>query len=352
MAPAAIHRVTSSRCARAWADRPRPAPPAPRPQIPCPPRTARPQARTSRRRQPPPGEAAPASGAFVHPPKGAATCVSCHGGAGARPATHIAATDRCEHCHSIIAWLPVLGVDHTQVRGTCSACHNGLTATGKPAKHLATAATCESCHTTNAWTPARVDHKAIAAHTCATCHNAVRAIGMPRTHIATTQSCDTCHGTLAWRPARVDHAHLVASCSTCHNNVAAAGMPPGHLRPAQRLQQLPRLSGLGCGALPTYRARPTRAITARTCSCSACHTGDSEAMPYPSPANAGTCAGCHARNFTPASHPKDSKGLRYTLSELANCSGACHVYSDPTQTTLVKRLPGPHHRVSDATFKH
>jgi cell pole-organizing protein PopZ len=297
-----------------------------------------------------PGEPAVA-GPFVHPPKGVAACVSCHSGAGARPATHIATTDRCEHCHSTIAWLPVVGVDHTQVRGTCSTCHNGVTATGKPAKHLATAAACERCHTTNAWIPARVDHAGIAAHTCATCHNSVRAIGMPRTHVPTTQPCDTCHGTLGWRPARVDHSHLSAACSSCHNNRAAVGIPPGHLNL--------RSDCGSCHAYPDWSVVHFRHSGSAypgnhraEIGCSTCHTGNTEAVPYPSPANAGTCAGCHARNFTPAAHPKDTKGLSYTVSELANCSGACHVYTDATQASIAKRLPGPHHRVSDATFKH
>lgn len=75
-------------------------------------------------------------------------------------------------------------------------------------------------------------------------------------------------------------------------------------------------------------------------------------MPYPSPTNAGTCAGCHAKDFRPAAHPQVLKGVDYTVSELGNCTGACHVYSDSTHTKISKSLPGPFHRVSDATFKH
>jgi len=33
------------------------------------------------------------------------------------------------------------------------------------------------------------------------------------------------------------------------------------------------------------------------------------------------------------------KGPNYTASELANCSGACHVYSDTTQSTITRSLP-------------
>jgi hypothetical protein len=87
-------------------------------------------------------------------------------------------------------------------------------------------------------------------------------------------------------------------------------------------------------------------------SCTSCHAANTEQLPYPSAAHAGTCAGCHAKDFKPAAHPKTIKGLNYTATELANCSGACHVYSDTTQSTTSRSLPGPHHRVSDATFHH
>ncbi len=298
-----------------------------------------------------PGAPPSAASPLVHPASGTAACVSCHNGAGALPATHIATSRRCEQCHSTVAWLPVMTVDHTQVSGACTGCHNGVIATGKPPKHLTTAAACDSCHTTNAWTPARVDHKAIAPHTCTGCHNAVRATGLPRAHLATPQSCDACHGTLGWRPARVDHTHLTGACATCHDNAAAIGLPPEHLRL--------RNDCSSCHTYPDWDVvHFTHASVAfpgshrAQLSCSACHTANTEAVPYPSPANAGTCAGCHARNFVATAHPKNAKGLSYTVTELANCSGACHVYSDATQASLSKRLPGPYHRVSDAAFKH
>jgi hypothetical protein len=45
-------------------------------------------------------------------------------------------------------------------------------------------------------------------------------------------------------------------------------------------------------------------------------------------------------------------GANYTASELHNCSGACHVYSDATKATVSKSLPGPYHRLGDLAFKH
>jgi hypothetical protein len=89
----------------------------------------------------------------------------------------------------------------------------------------------------------------------------------------------------------------------------------------------------------------------QTLRCDSCHTTDTDQVPWLSPANAGTCAGCHAKDFRPAAHPKVAKGVAYSVNELANCTGACHVYGDATQAKITRSLPGPHHRVTDATFK-
>ena len=290
---------------------------------------------------------------FNHATTSGAACVSCHSAANGsgKPASHIATTNNCQSCHTTLAWLPVRTVDHTQVTGTCLSCHNGAVATGKPARHVATNAACDRCHTTNAWMPARFDHAGIAPHTCTSCHNSVQAIGMARTHIPTTQQCDTCHGTLAWSPALVDHSAFTGACAGCHNNNGAVGLTPGHFRT--------HLDCSTCHSYPQWslvRFRHTSGAYpgdhAPALACSACHTGNSEQLPWPAPAYLGTCAACHAASFKAAAHPKTVKGQLYTVSELANCSGACHVYSDSNPPTVVRSLPGPHHRVVDATFKH
>jgi len=191
----------------------------------------------------------------------------------------------------------------------------------------------------------------VTPHSCTSCHNAVRAIGMPRAHIPTTQACDVCHGTLGWKPAKVDHKGLVSGCATCHNNVAAVGIPPAHLRMSRDCSS--------CHSYPEWSVVRFRHVSSAypgnhraALSCSSCHTSDTEQVPYPSPAGAGTCAGCHAKDFKSAAHPKVLKGATYTVSELANCTGACHVYSDANGATVSKSQPGPYHRVTDATFKH
>ncbi|HWX95603.1 MAG TPA: hypothetical protein VNZ01_02040, partial [Solirubrobacteraceae bacterium] len=88
--------------------------------------------------------------------------------------------------------------------------------------------------------------------------------------------------------------------------------------------------------------------------CQSCHTTNAEKVPYAAPAYAGTCGGCHAKDYVAPKHPKTVKGpgqLFYTVGELANCSGACHVYRDASLTTIATSQPGNHHRVTDAAFK-
>jgi len=299
-----------------------------------------------------PPEPAPTAAPFSHANATGMACVTCHtatSGSG-KPAGHIASRNACQSCHTTLAWLPVKQVDHLQVLGTCASCHNGTVATGKPSRHLPTSTACESCHTTNRWTPARFDHAAVAPHTCTTCHNAVRAIGMPRAHIPTTQQCDSCHGTLAWSPAKLDHRTLTAICASCHNNVSVVGVTPNHMST--------HIDCAICHSYPDLEALHFRHVSAAypgehraSLECTSCHTSNTDRVPYTSPAEAGTCAACHARYFKPSAHPKTLKGATYTVHELANCSGACHVYSDTTQATITRSLRGPHHRVTDATFK-
>jgi len=89
-----------------------------------------------------------------------------------------------------------------------------------------------------------------------------------------------------------------------------------------------------------------------TLTCAACHTTNTDKVPYPFAAAAGKCGGCHVKDFKPAAHPKTVKGALYSATELANCSGSCHIYSEQSQDAVARRLPGPYHRVSDAAFKH
>ena len=40
----------------------------------------------------------------------------------------------------------------------------------------------------------------------------------------------------------------------------------------------------------------------------------------------------------------------YTVSELRDCTGSCHVYTDSSMTTIKENRPGPEHRISAGDF--
>jgi hypothetical protein len=169
--------------------------------------------------------------------------------------------------------------------------------------------------------------------------------------VPTSAQCDTCHGTLAWKPAKLDHTALTASCASCHNNNVALGVSPTHMvmqRDCASCHSYPDWTLLRfTHASASYPGEHRAALA-----CISCHTSNTDQIPWPSGANAGSCAGCHAAAFKPDLHPKTVTGLKYTANELANCAGSCHVYSDATLGTITKSPPGPYHRVSDAAFKH
>ncbi len=295
----------------------------------------------------------PGATGFSHRRVAGTSCSSCHGQASdsGKPPNHIRSSARCESCHMTTAWLPVMRVDHLQVSGSCASCHEGTTARGKPSSHIASGSNCEACHTTNAWSPARFDHAAIAGGNCRSCHDSVHATGKPSNHVPTTAQCDTCHGTLGWKPALLDHSRLTASCMSCHDNNIALGVPPEHFgssRDCATCHSYPDWTPIHF--IHTTAAWPGEHKAALACA--ACHTSSTEQIPWTSPANAGSCGGCHARDFRPDRHPKTSGGVNYTASELRDCRGACHVYTDATLAHVAKPNSGPYHRLTDASFKH
>jgi hypothetical protein len=247
--------------------------------------------------------------------------------------------------------MPVARVDHTQVSGSCASCHNSTVARGKSSTHIASDNSCATCHTTNGWTPARFDHVNVVGGTCISCHNGVRTTGLPVNHVPTGAQCDTCHGTLGWKPAKLDHSTLTVNCASCHNNAIALGMSATHMS----LQR----DCASCHSYPDWAVLSFKHASANypgdhkaVLSCVSCHTGNTDQVPYASPSDTGTCASCHAKDFKPALHLQTTDGQTYTASELGNCSGACHVYSDATKSTIAKTVGGPYHRVTDAAFKH
>jgi hypothetical protein len=156
-----------------------------------------------------------------------------------------------------------------------------------------------------AWLPATFSHSTVTPGTCATCHNGSSATGKPSGHFVTTRSCDACHGTTAWRPA------------LSYNHVSAL-----------------------------FPGRHNSSVT-----CTDCHVGNSETVTWPYAAYQPDCAGCHAARFKPDPHKKTETPttIRYTVAELRNCAGSCHIYTDNTFSTIQK-LRSSEHRASDGGF--
>jgi hypothetical protein len=83
--------------------------------------------------------------------------------------------------------------------------------------------------------------------------------------------------------------------------------------------------------------------------CTNCHTINTDAATWRSPQYKPDCAGCHSNDYEPGEHTKYGN-VRYTVSELRNCSGACHTYTDSTLTTISRSRPGPEHRLTSNGF--
>jgi len=136
---------------------------------------------------------------------------------------------------------------------------------------------------------------------CASCHNGVTATGKGSGHFLTTRECNVCHEITYWSPDIFRHL--------------SAGYPGDH----------------------------RRALT-----CTDCHGGNSEAVTWSAPAYQPDCAGCHASNYRSDPHTKYGN-VKYTVSELRDCSGSCHIYTDATLTQIRTRRSSQH-RVSDGSF--
>jgi len=82
----------------------------------------------------------------------------------------------------------------------------------------------------------------------------------------------------------------------------------------------------------------------------ACHGGNSETVTWKFPTYKPDCAACHADDYKSGPHKKvDTPKILYTVSELRDCSGACHQYTDSSLTTI-KKIRNGEHRVNDGDF--
>jgi len=193
------------------------------------------------------------TGRFNHPGL-SSNCVNCHDGVFLQSngeilfpkiPDHIAASNACQACHTPQGFNIIPFVDHQEVFGNCSECHNGTIAIGKSEFHPATDVECDSCHNTTSFVARAADgsfdHSNI-TRTCIACHNGTVATGKTPstadipvgTHPVTNTECGSCHTTLSFLNAYPDHTDptvLTAGCDSCHiadGSGSAQGQSAGH----------------------------------------------------------------------------------------------------------------------------
>ncbi|MDC1287575.1 hypothetical protein N8198_06795, partial [Gammaproteobacteria bacterium] len=180
------------------------------------------------------------------------TCLNCHsneldlasntGKIPGKSGNHVATSGACETCHTPLGFAILSFVDHQEVFGNCSSCHDGSIAVGKSEFHAPTNAECDDCHNTVSFLELEpdgsFDHSGI-LRDCVGCHNGTVSRGMtptaldtpPGTHPVTTSDCGLCHTTDSFLNAYPDHTGFVDNCASCHGNTptsSASGEPPGH----------------------------------------------------------------------------------------------------------------------------
>ena len=185
------------------------------------------------------------TGPFNHPGL-SSDCVNCHDGVNRtangelispKLANHVATSNMCQACHTPLGFSLMPFVDHQEVFGACSECHNGVLAIGKSEFHQSTEAECDSCHNTihflDLEPDGSFDHSG-ASNVCSSCHTGGVATGIDEDHIDTSTECGYCHTTVSFLPAYPDHtdpAVIGNGCDSCHGvstNDQATDPTPGH----------------------------------------------------------------------------------------------------------------------------
>ncbi|OGI40985.1 MAG: hypothetical protein A2140_02285 [Candidatus Muproteobacteria bacterium RBG_16_62_13] len=259
--------------------------------------------------------------------------------------------ESCDNCHGTTTFLGARFNHGAVAPGSCATCHNGTRAAGKPndAAHQHTAA-CDQCHNTSTFLGARFNHTVagVAPGSCATCHGTG---GGARTKVPVPHyagSCDNCHNTNTFVGAKFDHSAVTpGTCTTCHGTGGTA----------KTKVPVPHFSG-SCDLCHTTSAfTPNRSYTHISAfykahnsgaQCYDCHTSHTNVANWPSSTYKPDCAGCHATKYKPDKHKKYGSVL-YTVSELRNCAGSCHEYTDSTLTTISKTRNSKH-RSTDGGF--
>ena len=269
-----------------------------------------------------------------------AQCADCHDGryvAGdgpidpvmAKSGDHLATSNLCQACHTTFGFDLIRFVDHQEVFGNCSTCHNGVSAIGKSEFHVATSAECGECHTTTSFLElgpdGTFDHAGI-TRACATCHNGTTAIGKYEGHFATDSDCSACHSTDSFKNAFVDHSDITDNCASCHNGSDAKGQTAGHPDMAVDCGVCHSTSSFSMGGVYNHRL-----VDSSVQPCATCHNDDnsinargkaSKVNHVPTTEDCGVCHGVGGGNFADGIFEHSSNQSEFDENNCAKCHGA------------------------------
>lgn len=192
---------------------------------------------------------------------------------------HGGTTNVCEACHSTFGFDLVRYVDHSEVFGSCSSCHDGVKAIGKSLTHVETTSECDVCHNTTSFLTlvnGKYDHTGITSG-CASCHNGKTAIGDSGSQIHLdnpTTDCSSCHNTSNFKDAFPDHNLILTnvelgteSCTDCHGpGLTAQDVKTGHPDMSVDCVTCHGISQFSLGGAYNHR------VEATVVRCDVCHT--------------------------------------------------------------------------------
>jgi hypothetical protein len=255
---------------------------------------------------------------------------------------HLATSNMCQACHTPQGFAIIPFVDHQEIFGNCSECHNNVIAIGKSEFHQVTDAECNDCHNTTSFLELNpdgsFDHTNI-TRACSGCHNGTVSRGKPLstleggTHPVTTSECGYCHTTVTFKGGYPDHTgpEVIGpgiTCDSCHiPNGSGPGMGQSIGHPITNVDCATCHSVLSFkmfGGIFNHQV-----VDPTVQSCESCHN-DSTSINAPAKSSAvpthvdtsADCGSCHnTESFTP-SFGFDHDGV------VDNCQ-TCHGNNSP-----------------------
>ena len=269
------------------------------------------------------------TGPFLH--EGLSSkCGNCHNDdfveIASKSLNHVATSNTCETCHTPLGFADIPFVDHLEIFGNCSECHNGVLAIGKSEFHVPTVVECDDCHNTAHFLElapdGSFDHSDI-SRSCSGCHNGM--VATPKTptppHPTTDSECGFCHTTVTFLGAFPDHTgpEVVGNrCDSCHG-VTAISQSIGHPVTFVDCEVCHGIATFSLGGVFSHGV-----VDPTLQPCGSCHNGDnsinalgkSSAVPA-HPATTADCGMCHnTDSFTGAF--VDHSGI---VDNCASCHG-------------------------------